>query len=92
MDLSHRKLLSDEVVQQTNPLRQETPTSAAPYRGAVSFNQQWFRAIRAQGYGGGYTAVTDVLRAVRPPPATPFEVRFETPPGEQAQVDFAQSS
>ena len=38
-DLSHRKLLSDEVVQQTNPLRQEPPASAAPYRGAVSFNR-----------------------------------------------------
>jgi transposase len=34
--------------------------------------------------------VTDFLREVRPRPAAPFEVRFETPPGEQAQVDFAQ--
>jgi transposase len=48
------------------------------------------REIREQGYGGGYTAVTDFLREVRPPPVAPFEVRFETPPGEQAQVDFAQ--
>nr|CAI47857.1 transposase [Achromobacter xylosoxidans A8] len=31
-----------------------------------------------------------VLRTVRPPPAPIFEVRFETPPGEQAQVDFAE--
>ena len=28
------------MVQQTNPLRQETPTSADPYREAVSFNTQ----------------------------------------------------
>ncbi|MEX6506842.1 IS21 family transposase, partial [Jiella sp. M17.18] len=42
------------------------------------------------GYTGGYTAVTDFLRDVRPTPARGFEVRFETPPGEQAQVDFAQ--
>lgn len=48
------------------------------------------REIREQGYQGGYTAVTDFLREVRPRPAAPFEVRFETPPGEQAQVDFAQ--
>jgi transposase len=34
--------------------------------------------------------VTDFLREVRPRPATSCEVRFETPPGEQAQVDFAQ--
>jgi transposase len=48
------------------------------------------REIREQGYGGGYTAVTDFLREVRPSLTTAFEVRFETPPGEQAQVDFAQ--
>jgi transposase len=48
------------------------------------------REIREQGYDGGYTALTDFLREVRPRPTPPFEVRFETPPGEQAQVDFAQ--
>jgi transposase len=48
------------------------------------------REIREHGYGGGYTAVTDFLREVRPSPIPAFEVRFETPPGEQAQVDFAQ--
>jgi transposase len=48
------------------------------------------REIREQGYDGGYTAVTDFLREVRPRPALAFEVSSETPPGEQAQVDFAQ--
>ncbi|OLP56364.1 integrase [Rhizobium rhizosphaerae] len=48
------------------------------------------REIRERGYTGGYTAVTDFLRDVRPPATAGFEVRFETPPGEQAQVDFAQ--
>ncbi|MEH6721866.1 MAG: IS21 family transposase, partial [Aurantimonas endophytica] len=49
-----------------------------------------FRELKEIGYGGGYTAVTDFLRDVRPTPERGFEVRFETPPGEQAQVDFAQ--
>jgi transposase len=49
-----------------------------------------FREIKERGYVGGYTAVTDFLRDVRPPASPEFEVRFETPPGEQAQVDFAQ--
>ncbi|CAK7261977.1 MULTISPECIES: IS21 family transposase [unclassified Shinella] len=49
-----------------------------------------FREIKERGYTGGYTAVTDFLRDVRPPAVQGFEVRFETPPGEQAQVDFAQ--
>jgi transposase len=48
------------------------------------------RELRDRGYRGGYTAVTDFLRDVRSVPEPQFEVRFETPPGEQAQVDFAQ--
>ncbi len=34
--------------------------------------------------------VTDYLRDVRPAERTQFERRFETPPGKQAQVDFAE--
>ena len=48
------------------------------------------RELRERGYAGGYTAVTDFLRDVRPRAAPGFEVRFETAPGEQGQVDFAQ--
>jgi transposase len=47
------------------------------------------RELTAVGYRGGYTAVTDLLRQIRPASVLPFEVRFETPPGQQAQVDFA---
>ena len=49
-----------------------------------------FREIRERGYEGGYTAVTAHLRAIRPDAAPRFERRFETRPGEQAQVDFAE--
>jgi len=49
-----------------------------------------WREVRERGYQGGYTIVTDVLRDLRPAPLPAFEVRFETPPGDQAQVDFAQ--
>lgn len=48
------------------------------------------REIRELGYTGGYSMVTDFLRTVRPAPIKPFERRFETPPGRQAQVDFAE--
>ena len=48
------------------------------------------RELNALGYRGGYTAVADLLRAIRPIMPPPFEVRFETPAGQQAQVDFAQ--
>ena len=49
-----------------------------------------FRELKDRGYAGGYTAVTDFLRDIRPAPQQGYEVRFETAPGEQAQVDFAQ--
>ena len=42
------------------------------------------------GYVGASTAVKRYLAAIRPENGPkPFEVRFETPPGVQAQVDFA---
>jgi transposase len=47
------------------------------------------REIRELGYAGGYTAVKDFLRTIRPRALQAFERRFETPPGKQAQVDFA---
>jgi transposase len=47
------------------------------------------RELRDLGYGGGYTGVKVFLRGIRPGSSAGFEVRFETPPGRQAQVDFA---
>jgi transposase len=44
--------------------------------------------IRAAGYLGGYTQLKEYVRRVRPVVEDPV-VRFETPPGHQAQVDFA---
>ncbi len=57
-----------------------------PELSAVRLN----REIRDLGYSGAYTAVKRFVAAIRPdsgPKA--FEVRFETPAGQQAQVDFA---
>jgi transposase len=45
--------------------------------------------IRAAGYAGGYTQVKAFVRQVRPVPAPAPVIRFETPAGQQAQVDFA---
>jgi transposase len=48
-----------------------------------------FDEIRAAGYVGGYSQLKAFVRRVRP--ASPPEpvIRFETPAGHQAQVDFA---
>jgi len=48
------------------------------------------REIQALGYDGCYSQLTAYLREVRPSADGGFEHRFETAPGEQAQVDFAQ--
>lgn len=47
------------------------------------------REIRNRGYPGSYTIVKQLVRELRPPVDSGFEHRFETPAGEQAQVDFA---
>ena len=48
------------------------------------------RELKERGYPGGYTAVTDFLRDARPPRAQASRAASRPPPGEQAQVDFAQ--
>jgi len=44
------------------------------------------REIKAMGFEGAYSTLTEYLRLIRP--ATPRQ--FETPAGQQAQVDFAE--
>jgi transposase len=51
--------------------------------------ERLLREIRALGYKGGRSVLGEVVREVRPPRQNGFEVRFETPAGQQAQVDFA---
>ena len=50
--------------------------------------QCFLREIRALGYTGGITQLKEHICTIRP--ALPIEpiVRFETPPGEQLQIDF----
>ena len=46
--------------------------------------------IKAAGYVGGYTQLKVFVRQVRPVPPPEAIIRFETPPGHQGQVDFAE--
>lgn len=50
--------------------------------------QRLFEECREAGYPGGYGRVRDYVRGLRQAPPAPSAVRFETPPGHQAQVDF----
>jgi len=45
--------------------------------------------LRMMGYSGGYTILKDYLRTIRPQQIILPEVRYETKPGVQAQVDWA---
>lgn len=48
------------------------------------------REIGELGYSGGLTQIKDFVRSIRPRTPSGFEHRFETAPGQQAQVDFAE--
>jgi len=78
--------------------RPPVPTKLDPYKAIIHTRLEAYPElssvrlldeIRAAGYPGGYTQLKRYVRKVRPrPPEVPV-VRFETPPGRQAQVDFA---
>ena len=46
------------------------------------------REIREQGYTGGYTILKDYVQPSRRKRTSQATMRYETAPGEQAQVDF----
>lgn len=48
-----------------------------------------WRDCRERGFTGGYTAIKRAVATIRPTLPLPVEVRFETPPGLQGQVDLA---
>ena len=66
----------------------ETRLAAYPALSAVRLLAE----IRAAGFTGSYTQLKAFVRQVRPTPATDPVIRFETPAGRQAQVDFARFS
>ena len=47
-----------------------------------------YEEIQALGYEGKYTQVKEFVRPIRQDKAIPAELRYETKPGEQAQVDW----
>jgi transposase len=80
------------------PVRKRHPPKLEPYKGIIRERLEQYPAlsavslfaeVRAAGYRGGLTQLKHYVREVRPQPAPEEIIRFETPPGVQAQVDFA---
>jgi transposase len=78
--------------------RPPVPTKLEAYKGIIEARLTAFpqlsavrllEEIRAAGYTGGYTQLKAFIRQVRPVPPPEAVIRFETPAGRQAQVDFA---
>lgn len=87
----------DEPVRYT--ARPPRPTKLAPYKDLIRTRLEaypelsavrLFEEIQAGGYEGSYSRVRDFVRQVRPHPVKAPVVRFETPAGQQGQVDFAE--
>ena len=89
--------LDDEAV--TYESRSPRPSKLDPYKGIIEARLaeypqlsavRLFDEVQAAGYPGGYDEVKRYVRTVRPRPAEAPVQRFETPPGHQGLVDFAE--
>jgi transposase len=78
--------------------RPPVPRKLDPYMGIIQARLEAYpklssvrllAEIQAAGYDGGYTQLKEYVRQVRPRPPEEPVIRFETAPGRQAQVDFA---
>ena len=78
--------------------RRQAPSKLDPYKTIIEERlatypklsaTRLYREVRESGYAGSYSQVKRYVRRVRPRPEPEPEQRFETPPGHQGQVDFA---
>ena len=78
--------------------RPPVPSKLDPYKAIIEARlaeypkltaTRLFKEVRDAGYPGSYSQVKRYVRRVRPRPPEEAVQRFETPPGHQGQVDFA---
>lgn len=78
--------------------RQSRAGKLSPYHGYLCerlreypqlSTKRLLRDIQQRGYCGGYSILAEYVSSIRPAAEVDYEIRFETAPGLQAQVDFA---
>jgi transposase len=72
----------------SSKLDDHTPYLAERLKAGVWNAQVLLRELKQQGYQGGYTILKDWLQPQRAEARATAVRRFETPPGQQAQVDW----
>jgi transposase len=90
-----RKYLREPGIPTMRP-RPARPSKLEPHRAfleerlgaGVTNTSVLLRELRARGYAGGVTILKEYVQPHRRPRQPVATVRFETPPGEQAQVDW----
>jgi transposase len=96
-----RKTISKYINSETPPLRKkrtEKPGKLDPYKDYIisRLNEhplsalRLYREIQDQGFEGKYGIVKNFVREVKPKIDVPAVYRYETKPGVQAQVDWAE--
>lgn len=79
--------------------RRRVPSKLDPYKAIIDERlstypklsaTRLYQEVRESGYAGSYSQVKRYVRRVRPRAEPEPERRFETPPGRQGQVDFAE--
>jgi transposase len=92
---SVRKYLRSDEIPKEQP-RPARATKLDPYKDYVTERLAdgldncvvLLRELRGRGYTGGITMLKELVHPHRPRAKPPTTMRFETEPGEQAQVDF----
>ncbi|MFA5026489.1 MAG: hypothetical protein WC713_01330 [Candidatus Methylomirabilota bacterium] len=94
-----RKTVRSHLARDHPPQYQRTPRPSKldPYRAWIRTRvaaapltaTRLLRELRPLGYTGGYTILKSFVAQIRPTSPVPVVVRFETPPGDQGQADFA---
>ncbi|ABB14982.1 IS21-like element ISChy4 family transposase [Carboxydothermus hydrogenoformans] len=92
-----RKYLRAEGIPERKP-RPKRGSKLDPYKDTIQelmnlgiFNcEVIYERIKEEGYTGGRTILRDYVRQFRPPKQVPAVCRYETKPGQQAQVDWGE--